>query len=69
LQSDILEITTIVSDGFAENGYVIVDPRIPDATIEAVNESLLPLFKPNQIGYFSHEPRIQDAWTFTEHVK
>lgn len=54
---------------FAENGYVIVDPRIPDATIEAVNESLRPYFKPNQDGFYADETRIQDAWTFNEHVK
>lgn len=54
---------------FAENGYVIVDPGIPDETIEAVNETLRPYFRPNYEGYYSDETRVQDAWAFNPHVQ
>jgi hypothetical protein len=54
---------------FAENGYVVIDPRIPAGTIEAVNTTLRPYFVPNQAPYYADETRVQDAWTFNEHVR
>jgi Phytanoyl-CoA dioxygenase (PhyH) len=54
---------------FAENGYVIVDPGIPEETIEALNESLRPFFRPNYDGYYADETRVQDAWSFNPHVR
>lgn len=54
---------------FAENGYVIIDPRISAGTIEAANAALAPRFKPNSQGYFADETRVQDAWSFEPAVK
>ncbi len=54
---------------FAENGYVIIDPQISGATIDALNGSLLPYFVPRAEPYYSDETRVQDAWTFNEHVR
>lgn len=54
---------------FAEHGWVIIDPKISDATVEAVNRSLQDLFVPQQTPYYSDETRIQDAWYFNPHVR
>ncbi|MDQ3279812.1 MAG: phytanoyl-CoA dioxygenase family protein [Acidobacteriota bacterium] len=54
---------------FAEHGYVIIDPQIPDATIEAVNTELAPFFVPQAEPFYSDETRVQDAWTFNPHVR
>ena len=54
---------------FAENGYVVIDPQIPDGTIEAANNTLRPYFVPNVEPYYADETRVQDAWTFNEHVR
>lgn len=54
---------------FNEHGYVIIDPGIPEETIEAVNSSLNDLFVPTSEPYFADETRVQDAWWFNEHVR
>lgn len=54
---------------FAENGYVIIDPLISGRTIDALNESLRPYFVPHTEKYYADSTRVQDAWTFNEHVR
>ncbi|MDR3678317.1 MAG: phytanoyl-CoA dioxygenase family protein [Flavipsychrobacter sp.] len=57
---------------YAENGYVIFDPQIDESVIEAVKTELKEYHeiyvRKNKRTHFSPH-RIQDAWTFNEHVK
>lgn len=48
---------------YAENGYVVFDPGVPLATIDAARAALEPKFAAQT------ETRIQDAWKFEPHVK
>ncbi|OQP64732.1 hypothetical protein A3860_18400 [Niastella vici] len=50
---------------FAEDGYVIIDPEIDEATIDVIVEQLAPRFAKVANG----DHRIQDAWKFNEQVK
>lgn len=61
------EMRRIVEE-FAENGYVIIDPGVPDETIEAANRSLEGRFVLGGKPY-SDETRIQDAWIYSQPVK
>ncbi|HEX6160422.1 MAG TPA: phytanoyl-CoA dioxygenase family protein [Thermoanaerobaculia bacterium] len=54
---------------YAEHGWVIVDPRIPDATIESANAGLRDRFVQTYEPYYADETRIQDAWWWNEGVK
>lgn len=50
---------------FAEDGYVIFDPEVDEATIDSIVEQLAPRF-----AKMSNEAlRIQDAWKFNEQVR
>ncbi|WP_373511416.1 phytanoyl-CoA dioxygenase family protein [Persicitalea sp.] len=48
---------------YAEEGYVVFDPQIDGATIDAVVQGLKPRFEADQTN------RIQDAWEYNEAVK
>lgn len=50
---------------FAEDGYVVFDPEIDEATIDAIVEQLAPRFA----KITSESLRIQDAWKFNEQVR
>jgi len=57
---------------YAENGYVIFDPKIDNETIEAIKAELAAAHekyaaKNKKIHFSPH--RIQDAWLFNENVK
>jgi hypothetical protein len=52
---------------FAENGYVIIDPKIGDETIDALNAELDKKFNPSNPQKPS--TRLQDAWKYNHHVK
>lgn len=54
---------------FAENGYVIIDPQIPETTIEGANAALASRFRKTTEPYWADETRIQDAWSFDQNVK
>lgn len=54
---------------YAEHGWVIVDPEIPDATIEAANAGLRDRFVQTYEPYYADETRIQDAWWWNDGVK
>ncbi|HYO76279.1 MAG TPA: phytanoyl-CoA dioxygenase family protein [Thermoanaerobaculia bacterium] len=54
---------------FAEHGYVIVDPGRPDETIEELNRTLAPYFKPTTEPYFADATRVQDAWPWNPFVR
>ena len=53
---------------FAEQGYVIFDPKIPDAWLDGANEEVKDRFRPN-FGSYSDDRRVQDAWLWGENVK
>lgn len=57
-----LEIEALVRH-YAENGYVIVDPDLDEATIDAAVAALAPEFAAKNVT------RIQDAWRENEQVK
>jgi len=50
---------------FAEDGYIIIDPEIDEATIDSVVEQLTPYFT----KITNNDHRIQDAWRFNEQVR
>jgi hypothetical protein len=54
---------------FAENGYVIFDPKIPSSWLDAARDEVRDKFVLQNVHYYSDERRVQDAWLFGEHVK
>jgi hypothetical protein len=54
---------------FAEQGYVIFDPQIPDSWIDGACSEVKDRFYPGSGNYFSDEKRLQDGWLFGENVK
>ena len=50
---------------FAEDGYVIIDPEIDEATIDTIVEQLAPGFAKITNGVI----RIKDAWKFNKQVR
>ncbi|MDO8648183.1 MAG: phytanoyl-CoA dioxygenase family protein [Candidatus Peregrinibacteria bacterium] len=62
-ESDFSEEDKALARHFAENGYAVVDPHIHDfdALASAVIDSLA--------DKYQGQGRVQDAWTFNEHVK
>lgn len=54
---------------FAEHGYVIFDPKIPDAWLDGAQAELNGRFVPGNPSYYSDDRRVQDAWWFADHVK
>ena len=61
--------TRKIVEFYAEHGYAIIDPQIPDATIEAANAGLRDRFVQTYEPYYADSTRIQDAWWFDRHVK
>ena len=51
---------------FAEDGYVIFDPQLDESLIDALNNSMAPHFEKIEEG---GDKRIQDAWTYDDHVR
>jgi len=54
---------------YAENGYVIIDPQIPEQVIDQVKETLESQFRENDKLPKNLQNRIQDAWQDNEYVK
>ncbi len=50
---------------FADEGYVIFDPKIEESEIDLIVAELMPKF--NKLE--TEDKRIQDAWTFNERVR
>lgn len=50
---------------FAEDGFIVFDPEIDEATIDSIVEQLAPRFA----KITSESLRIQDAWKFNEQVR
>jgi ectoine hydroxylase-related dioxygenase (phytanoyl-CoA dioxygenase family) len=54
---------------YAEHGYVIIDPEVPEETIEAVNRTLKDRFVDTRDRYYADTTRVLDAWGFNDHVR
>lgn len=54
---------------FAEHGYVIFDPKIPDAWLDGAHAEVKDRFVPGHPDYYSDERRLQDGWVFCENVR
>lgn len=54
---------------YARDGYVLIDPEIPDSVLESIVKGLRDRFRPTYEPYYADETRIQDAWLFNENVK
>ncbi len=54
---------------FARDGYLVIDPEIPDSVLESIVRSLRDRFKPTYEPYYADETRVQDAWHFSEDVR
>lgn len=54
---------------FAEQGYVIIDPEIPDSWIAGAKEEVRDRFFVGSGNYYSDDRRVQDAWVFAENVR
>jgi hypothetical protein len=54
---------------YAEHGYVIIDPQIPDEHIEAANTGLRDRFVQTYEPYYADTTRVQDAWWFNDGVR
>ena len=54
---------------FAEQGYVIFDPEIPNSWIDEAKKEVAGRFSVGSGDYYSDERRIQDAWVFGENVR
>lgn len=53
---------------FADNGYIILDPKIDEETIEALKAGLDKKFNPSD-PLQKPTTRLQDAWQYNTHVK
>ncbi|MEO8218912.1 MAG: phytanoyl-CoA dioxygenase family protein [Acidobacteriota bacterium] len=62
------EMERIARD-FARDGYVIIDPEIPDEIIERTARDLRNRFVPTYEPYYADQTRIQDGWIFSQPVK
>ncbi|HTI07816.1 MAG TPA: phytanoyl-CoA dioxygenase family protein [Puia sp.] len=63
--SDLSEEDKAFINGFAENGYAIFNPQLDESLIDALNNSMAPHF--GKIA--GEDKRIQDAWTYNDHVR
>ena len=54
---------------FSEQGYVIFDPKIPDAWIDAARAEVRDRYDGVSSEFYSDERRVQDAWVFGDHVR
>ena len=63
--SDLSEADKAFVNGFAENGYAIFNPQLDESLIDALNNSMAPHF--GKIA--GDDKRIQDAWTYNDHVR
>lgn len=63
--SDLSEEDKAFINGFAENGYAIFNPQLDESLIDALNNSMAPHF--GKIA--GDDKRIQDAWTYNDHVR
>lgn len=54
---------------FARDGYLVIDPEIPDSLIESIVRGLRDRYRPTYDPYFADETRVQDAWQFNEDVR
>ena len=58
-----------IASFYAEHGYVVIDPQIPQELIESANASLRDLFVPTRDPYWADETRVQDGWFFNDPVR
>jgi hypothetical protein len=58
-----------IASFFQQNGYVVIDPQIPDELIEETNSVLRDLFVPTYDPWYADETRVQDLWFFNEQVR
>jgi hypothetical protein len=54
---------------FAEQGYVIFDPKIPDSWIDGARAEVRDRFFVGSGNYYSDDRRVQDAWVFAENIR
>jgi hypothetical protein len=62
------EMKRLVRD-FAQHGYVIFDPKIPDAWLDAAVADVKDRFGESRGPYYSDDRRVQDAWLFGDNVR
>ena len=67
-ESQISEADKAFVKQFAEFGYVIFDPKIPDNLIENLKKELAPHFDQPSLDQ-KPTNRLQDAWHYNENVK
>lgn len=67
-ESDLNEADKKFVNDFAKNGYVLLDPKIDEDTIDNLKKGLELHFNPSNPGQIP-TTRIQDAWRYNEHVK
>lgn len=68
-QAEVDDATRQLIRTFAEQGYVVFDPQIPDSWIEGAKAEVDGRFFVGSGNYYSDERRIQDAWVFGENVR
>ncbi|HYC60551.1 MAG TPA: phytanoyl-CoA dioxygenase family protein [Thermoanaerobaculia bacterium] len=54
---------------FSQNGYVIFDPKIPNAWLDAAREEVRDCYDGISSAFYSDDKRVQDAWVFRDHVR
>jgi len=62
------ESRRLVSE-FAQNGYVIFDPKIPKSWIDGAYKEVGDKFYIGAGNFYSDERRVQDAWVWGENVR
>jgi hypothetical protein len=67
-ESELSDSDKIFLKDFAENGYIIIDPKIDDDTIENLKKEMELRFNPSDPNQ-NVTTRIQDAWKYNENVK
>lgn len=67
-ESDLSDSDKIFVREFAENGFVIIDPKVDENTIDSLKKEMEPRFNPSDPDQ-KPTTRIQDAWKYNAHVK
>lgn len=60
---------TRMLEQYAESGYLIIDPDIPEETLDTVVRDLADFYRPNACPNYSDQIRIAEAWGFSKAVR
>lgn len=68
-QAEVDEKTKEMIRHFAEHGYVVFDPELPDSWVDGAWNEVKGTFASGNPNFYNDEKRVQDVWFFCDNVK